>query len=305
MLVNALNELEVNKEAILEKPSIDFEAWCQSIDAVHVPLAGNHAERVLNSYFSGSSPFRQVKYRNDIPDVFIYEIVKDLSVDSLFVVCQDENLRKACGAIPNVINLKTIDDLLAQPEIAELIVKASVDKTPKTPILVRPNIIDKAKEQLAVIGARSVALRQGLVGQLIDQLLRTQIQSSLIASNDHMGEVVRAAIADMYFHLSDASYYGDEKFSFAFDALGAVSLQYYVDEDLIDRVQGGVVRSRQVYKNIEQVEVNLSAHIKGRAILQIDVNAVESDDVLRDYKILKVDEIQEITLSESGAESHL
>lgn len=308
ILTNAIDNLDQNKGMVLEKPALDFQSWCVSIAAVHVPMAGDHPGRVLDSYFEGSAPFKKLKSREDFPDAFIYEIVKDLAVESLLIVCQDDNLRKACERFPNVKGFKTIDKLLADPQVASLIVEATAEDDELAIVgfvenvnaqdSTKPDWVETAKKQLAAIGRRPETLRQGLVGAIIDELLRTQVQSSLIASSDHKGEVLLAAIGDIQFDLEDASYYGDGKFSFAFAATGTLSLQYYVDEYAFDRVRGKIVSSKRVYKDVEQFQTDFDAHVYGRAILQIDSSSVESGKILQNYKMFEVDEIQKIVLSD-------
>jgi hypothetical protein len=74
---------------------------------------------VLKSYFSGAPPFRQHKCREDIPDAFFLEAVRDVVTElqqahkrraNVHVVTSDNGLGIACQALPGVIRHTTLDE---------------------------------------------------------------------------------------------------------------------------------------------------------------------------------------------------
>jgi hypothetical protein len=107
---------DVEKEFLKRWNSFKKEARVLSVD-----IASDHGKRVMESYFRGSKPFATAKRREDIPDAFIFETVKDLVDKSgtLHFVSFDENLRTSCSEIPGVIVHKGIEEFLRHQKVQE------------------------------------------------------------------------------------------------------------------------------------------------------------------------------------------
>ena len=97
--------------------AVEFDAWLAEAHAMIQPLPQDHGQRMTDAYFAGTAPFGSRKNRNDIPDAFIYETIKDLTAahGEVHAIIGDTNLRKACGALPNIRVYATIDDFVATP----------------------------------------------------------------------------------------------------------------------------------------------------------------------------------------------
>jgi hypothetical protein len=88
--------------------------WCDYVGAEIHEICPHHGEKVLDAYFEGKLPFKKKKNRNDFPDAFIFESIKDLAnhVDLLNVVITDKRLRDACEKIDNVKTFERLDDFV-------------------------------------------------------------------------------------------------------------------------------------------------------------------------------------------------
>lgn len=70
---------EIN--TILENITENWKKFKENTNAIILPIEEKHGQLVMNAYFKGNKPFKEVKYRQDIPDAFIYfsilEILKN------------------------------------------------------------------------------------------------------------------------------------------------------------------------------------------------------------------------------------
>jgi hypothetical protein len=77
---------------------------------------------VIEAYFAGAPPFREVKRREDFPDAFVYAALADLASRSavpVAFVSADERLADACRrGLPGVSVYKSLDDLIARADLA-------------------------------------------------------------------------------------------------------------------------------------------------------------------------------------------
>lgn len=65
-------------------------------NTIILPIDSSHGELVMNSYFSGEIPFKNLKNRSDIPDAFIYQSIKDLlkTKEKILFISQDKGFIK-------------------------------------------------------------------------------------------------------------------------------------------------------------------------------------------------------------------
>jgi len=76
---------------------------------------------VFDAYFTGGKPFKSLKSRDDIPDAFIFQTIKKVSVKSkVHLVSGDKNLREKCIDLKNVKIFSSFEDLYKDPEFIKL-----------------------------------------------------------------------------------------------------------------------------------------------------------------------------------------
>lgn len=107
-----------------EDAKTEFKSWLKKTKSVIHHIEPEDGSTVMGSYFSGTPPFKQIKYRDDIPDAFIWETLKrfNLQEGQLYFVSADNNFRSKVNT--NFGNLKCFDTLkilFEQPEMLELV----------------------------------------------------------------------------------------------------------------------------------------------------------------------------------------
>lgn len=307
----AVDDLELYKPDVLGRPARDFMTWCDTHRITHVPLSPDHGPRVLDAYFRGDDPFKTQKSREDFPDAYIYEIVKDLASMPLYVVCQDQNLAKACGRLANVTVFATSDLLLADAAVAPLIPQATSLLTglaaAAAPDGAEPltfNQVEQFKQALSSLDQRFFRLDQAMLPDLINELVDLSISSAIISTDDQKARIVAVSIRDMHFDFKSASYYGLGKFSLAFTAKGELALQHYFSHRYRSArdLRGDIIERTQVYKEDELVVAGFSTVITGRASFQIRSAALRGGKIVPEADMFTLDEIRSISLSDAESD---
>ena len=62
-----------------KRANAEFTAWMEECDATELKIEPEHGLRVTDDYFAGNPPFKAAKNRDDIPDSFIWQNVRDLA----------------------------------------------------------------------------------------------------------------------------------------------------------------------------------------------------------------------------------
>ena len=94
-LENQSDEIQLNATEVAKNK---VKEVIESLRTNIIPISPGDAPKVFDGYFSGEPPFREQKYRDDIPDAFIYEAAVRISegdLDEVQAVCSDKELKKA------------------------------------------------------------------------------------------------------------------------------------------------------------------------------------------------------------------
>ena len=72
--------------------------WLKASQAMVHPISDRHGARVMNDYFNGQPPYKEKKYRDDIPDSFIWQVVLDIfdKEKDMSVITSDKGIKSAC-----------------------------------------------------------------------------------------------------------------------------------------------------------------------------------------------------------------
>lgn len=102
---------------VLKKVVSNWEDFKKSTNAIILPIESSHGELVMNSYFSGDIPFKNVKNRSDIPDAFIYHSIKDLLKinEKVLFISSDKNFVKRINN-DQVVCFENLSELFANDE---------------------------------------------------------------------------------------------------------------------------------------------------------------------------------------------
>ncbi|AZA56347.1 PIN domain-containing protein [Chryseobacterium shandongense] len=106
--VKKLNELKIDFEESVKRL---WDEFIKDSNAILHPFNPKHSTKVFENYFSGGEPFKSLKNRDDIPDAFIYALIKDISrKNKLVLISNDTNLSDKCGPDKNILIFKTLKD---------------------------------------------------------------------------------------------------------------------------------------------------------------------------------------------------
>lgn len=73
-----INTAKSHIDGVLEKVNSNWQRFKKETNAIVLPIRDHHGGMVMDAYFRGSKPFKNLKNRNDIPDAFIYFSLLDL-----------------------------------------------------------------------------------------------------------------------------------------------------------------------------------------------------------------------------------
>lgn len=98
-----------------------FNKWVEKLRVNIVPIDSSHSKSVFADYFLGKGAFNKPKNREDIPDAFILESIKEIlgGLDSLYVIVKDGNFRKAIHLIDKTKTCAELQDLFELKEFKE------------------------------------------------------------------------------------------------------------------------------------------------------------------------------------------
>jgi rRNA-processing protein FCF1 len=123
--ISKLSKLEKSAVSNIEQK---FASWIKTSKAIVHNIKTNHAERVFEKYFKGVKPFSQLKNRSDIPDAFIYEVIKDISQSEkdIHVICNDKNLRESFSNDANITTYESLDHFIKASSCQDLLLEQKV-----------------------------------------------------------------------------------------------------------------------------------------------------------------------------------
>lgn len=189
----------------------DFTRWVSDI-GVHVhPATGDHTAGMLQRYFGGRPPFRQVKERHDIPDALIWECALSVATDCgpLHFVAGDTGFE---GATPN-------SDVRYHTSLAAFVEYAH-DLLLTTPRVVNERIAGALTDQEDI-------LRRAVAEQLPNLMLAQVITSPDLESEERDAQIVVIGdVGPILFDHEHRSGYGLEVFTVPFSASVETLLRY-------------------------------------------------------------------------------
>ena len=108
------------KKQSLNKLKDDFTSFFDDLKVERNTFKEHHAHNVFDRYFKGENPFKNKKERQDIPDAFIFEIIKDIKNenDNCVVLVKDNALIKACEEA-DIKYFKSLSEFIKTDKIQE------------------------------------------------------------------------------------------------------------------------------------------------------------------------------------------
>lgn len=103
----------------------DFEInFCTKLKIEKLDIEPHYTKEVFDKYFKGSLPFKNKKNREDIPDAFIFEYIRDIKnkESNTVVLVNDNRLHNACNEI-GVTPFKSLKEFIECKEIQNILNK--------------------------------------------------------------------------------------------------------------------------------------------------------------------------------------
>jgi len=194
-----------------------FNEWMQEVKAVQDEIRGECLQDVVDSYFEGRMAFKKIKSREDFPDAFIWQIVKDIVTkeNQLFAVIADNNLRKAVSQIPNVEVFHSLETFIESQRVQELFPE---------------NFARKHEiEILNLFKYNPWVLEEPIADGIEAELRDTSISYTAYESVD--ADILDIeAVDNVMIDFGNAHYFGDNLFRIPFSARAKMLLDYFMDK---------------------------------------------------------------------------
>jgi hypothetical protein len=92
------------RERLYTETKTRYEHWLRSSQAEILPLTIEETTAAWQAYFAGTTPFRRVKSRSDLPDAFAFQALVALSekVGEVHFIVEDKPFRDGLAGVPNL-----------------------------------------------------------------------------------------------------------------------------------------------------------------------------------------------------------
>jgi rRNA-processing protein FCF1 len=227
-------------EKILPKAAIltteEFTRWAKKCNAVTGKLRPEHAARVMKDYFDGAPPFSSVKHRNDIPDSFIWQAVRDVASKrkKVFFIANDGELFKAANSLSNVTAYKTLDEFVESPEFQKAIEELTTEAMSRN-----------VSRAIRLFPKNMTSLQSMVESDVVDALANRTLRDSRIPDDNGEATITLVGIPeDLTFDFDNADFYGGSEIGIPFSTTIECQLNYAIykadyyllDPDKMDRI---------------------------------------------------------------------
>lgn len=286
-------QLAAIKPSILNDVGSAFQNWATSIGVQRHPITEQQASAAMESYFSGLSPFKAPKIRDDIPDAFIFQIILSLSNEDLPLVVVDEDgkLAQASEALPDVTVHRSLSSFIESPLIQEDILHLDVIEN----ITVIANKLEKYEESTTDLS--SYINHHGG-----DEIIWRKIYSRSIADDNNEATIsMYGDLSNIQLYFVLLHYFGNGEFGLPFGFTTTVNADYYIYKSDIYKLDEKNLPSLSdhndhYFRAEEEFEVNVSGLMKlSIAIPELNYISAES---LEESLTFEIDSIYKIEIIE-------
>lgn len=254
-------------------PSIDdwirqeFDSWSRHVGAENHPIKEHHGERVAKAYFSGKPPFKKAKAREDMPDAFILETVRDVLtvVECLNIVVGDKRLKAGCEQLKNTIVYSTLDEFIKSNQCREALIETDVVEN-----------FDAICEEL---NQHNDALKEVVYRKLFDELVGYTFSDKSIPDDNNEAMISMLDVpTNIGIDFEQVEYYGGGVIVAPFEFQMTVIAYYYIfksdyyalDEKRAESISVSEYNNRHYYEAEE--EFNLA--VRGEIVITLDLASV-------------------------------
>lgn len=269
----------LNVQSANEKIQENFRLWVKENNIKTYPLNVKDASKVFESYFNGSKPFKKVKNRDDIPDAFLFENVKDIkhTQNDVHFVSNDTFLFEAVNDLA-IITHKTLNDFISSGYCK--------------------NFRDKIMEEKLIqyIQVNQAEIISLLKNRIVNSLVYKEIYSEKIPDDNNVASIMSVSPpSEINFDFDDYNYYSDGIFvmSCNFDTVvNAVFYIYKPDYYAMDETFDVTDHNEHYFETEQEFNINVSAKIRFEFELSTDHNDHKSIQDLNKCDIDSIDKIE-------------
>lgn len=213
----SLTELRTFTTRYGEHAVSSFNEWLQKVHAVEHEVKPECVHDVLDRYFEGELPFKTVKSRDDFPDAFIWQIIRELAGKGrLCAVIADKNFRKAVSKIEKVDAFESLEAFIEAPAVQDLFPE---------------NFVRKHEVEILNLFKYSPWIFDVPIADGIDSELRdTSIAHTVYENFDEADIVDVESVDNVTIDFGRAHYFGDNIFRLPFKARVRAILDYFLDK---------------------------------------------------------------------------
>jgi len=176
----------------------EFDAWCKEFNVEKRPLNKEHLEVVMQNYFDGSDPFKSQKNRQDFPDAFIFQELKDILDENgnLTFIVHDKFFRGSCKK-NGIDSYESIEEFIKSPNIQYMLKEHEITK-------------ERFTELKEFLLKNVDYLESLLLDKHIKELEYQTITHNSIPSDDNTAETMEINTPEnIEFDCMSTTYYGD------------------------------------------------------------------------------------------------
>ncbi len=284
---SAVEMFEKQQQTIVNSYRNDFNLWLINCQATEHAIGLHHVQAALESYFTGSEPYRSAKSREDIPDGLIYQAIEEFaSTGTVAFVSADKQISSAAKKLRSVSHYKDLSTFIASKEIQDLIAD-----------------LDNARFESITDMLVGMLDDNPLVGFLVDRggekLPGTYLHSYSIPSDDKEAYIESFGdLEHVELNWADLIYHGGMVYTIPFKAFGTFDISYYVSNYEIHRVEerGGSFSIHNDY--VVEAHESTNLRVSGTLRFQISHDLSPDDPIEDAIEKISVDAFDEPMLLE-------
>jgi hypothetical protein len=287
------NEIESESDKILSDAENQIIQWFHTIDADRHPLCIEQTISALEAYFQGKPPLKSIKVREDIPDSFIVQAIKKISLNTnrLHIVAGDKKVREAFSDNESVVVYESLSDFveskIIQNELQDLDLIENIDKYVRA--------IEEFEDDYAEISSN-------IANAIGEAIISETISSPSIPDDNNEATINSYSEAEnIKFDFSEISYYGSGQFGIPFSLNISLNAIYYIfkaDYYCMDHEREKVPSVSDHNDHYFEAEDEFTVEVRGVATISINRDDINFEDFSEcvDYESIGIDNIESIEL---------
>ncbi|RYH65645.1 MAG: hypothetical protein EON54_05455 [Alcaligenaceae bacterium] len=316
----AINLLNDRQNDVVAHAQVLFDQWGIENNVAKHGLSADLSRKAMEAYFTGQAPLTSPKDRKHIPDAFLYQAIVELAGEGpLFVVSQDNQLRNQCANIPDVEVFENLTSFIASAPVQGLIVEEDVLQS-----IVQVGSWMEA-EMVAPVPSNAEKVEKATVDvKTILERLRQYANSDPFIKNyvaehgaeDGAGQTFRSRsvpgddgeaylqsygpLDEVELYWDDAAYMGDSTYLVPYRGTGEMLVEYYLRKSDWHEVDGRKVSFTDHNDYVFEVEEERGVTVDGLLRIELDDDAISSDDISTSIQSIEIDSIENVALEKDA-----